>query len=51
MEILYYAIISFCLKNCNHIDDMTKYVYYEPVSYTECLETVEKMASVLKKIF
>jgi|TARA_R110002126_G_scaffold22911_3_gene81228 hypothetical protein len=50
MEILYYAIISFCLKNCNHIDDMTKYVYYEPVSYIECLETVEKMAQVEREL-
>ena len=43
MEILYYVIISFCLKICNNADEMTKYIYYDTVPYSECVEVVDKM--------
>ena len=50
MEILYYVIISFCLKTCNNVDEMTRYIYYDTVPYSECLEVIDKMIHVEREL-
>ena len=44
MEILYYAIISYCLSTCSVAEDFTRYVYTSVVSLEECMQTTKEMA-------
>lgn len=48
MEYFYYAIITFCLKSCPTVDDLTKYVYYEPLHLEECLLMTETMTKAVR---
>jgi|TARA_Y100001938_G_scaffold150881_1_gene244105 hypothetical protein len=48
MEYFYYAIITFCLKSCSTVDDLTKYVYYEPLHLEECLLMTETMTKAVR---
>ena len=50
MEILDYAIIAYCLKTCNTMEDMDKYINLNPMNHDECLFTLDKMAEQEKKL-
>ena len=50
MEILYYAIIVYCLKTCNTMNDMDKYINLDPMSHDECLFTLDKMTKQEKEL-
>jgi hypothetical protein len=50
MEIFYYAIIVYCLKICNTVDDMEKYINLTPMVHDECIITLEKMMEQEKKL-
>mgnify|MGYP003111029399 FL=1 len=50
MEILYYAIIVYCLKTCDTMNDMEKYINLNPMNHNECLATLDKMAKQEKEI-
>tara|TARA_Y100000310_G_C20614412_1_gene779839 strand:+ start:1274 stop:1522 length:249 start_codon:yes stop_codon:yes gene_type:complete len=49
MELLYYAIISYCLSTCSVAEDFTRYVYTPAVSLEECMQATEEMAKWERK--
>jgi len=50
MEILYYAIIVYCLKTCNTMNDMDKYINLNLMNHNECLSTLDKMVEQEKRL-
>jgi len=50
MEILYYAIIVYCLKTCNTMNDMDKYINLNLMNHDECLFTLDKMVEQEKRL-
>jgi len=50
MEILYYAIIVYCLKTCNTMNDMDKYINLNLMTHDECLVTLDKMVKQEKEL-
>lgn len=43
MEILYYAVISYCLSSCSTTEDFTRYVHMPAVSLEQCTQTTREM--------
>tara|TARA_Y100000401_G_scaffold8953_1_gene6133 strand:- start:6635 stop:6877 length:243 start_codon:yes stop_codon:yes gene_type:complete len=48
--LLYYAIITFCLTNCSHVNEYEKYVHSEPLTYDECSAKVFEMTQIILDI-